>query len=346
MPRDDFSAQVVTEIAKRSGYLCAFPSCRALTVGPSDKRPGASSSIGVACHITAASEDGPRFDPSLTPEQRASESNGILMCANHSREIDNDEVRYPVATLRAWKAEAEARARTERGRPLGPKRLDDPLLVQTAEFLRDSDINEAIGSALANSGASTSLGEETTLALRDFLIEIAKNAIAHGSATRVTFSIEPRRLVLLDDGKPFNPASLLAAPGRGGREAFEILNRDHPGLAIAQERFQDLNQLTVVPLAHAPHGAAEAPCTVTVQPTTAFRHNPWPVEAFQHCGTVFVSLPPYLSISDTFLIGPRLQEFTDRLGRDVILIVSRYSPAVLRHIQGYVPTARIIARSH
>jgi hypothetical protein len=66
--------------------------------------------IGVAAHITAAALGGPRFDPSLTPRQRCSASNGIWLCQNDGKLVDNDEQQYPVALLRQWKADAEATA--------------------------------------------------------------------------------------------------------------------------------------------------------------------------------------------------------------------------------------------
>lgn len=117
--RDDFSAKAKLDLAMRAGYKCAFPTCRATTIGPSDEGPAKHSNVGVACHITAAAEGGRRYDPLLTPEQRADINNGIWMCATHSVEIDRDEARYTVAVLHAWKADAEAQARAELGRPAG-----------------------------------------------------------------------------------------------------------------------------------------------------------------------------------------------------------------------------------
>ncbi|HVQ36528.1 MAG TPA: hypothetical protein VMS31_03295, partial [Pyrinomonadaceae bacterium] len=81
--RDDFSVGVKAVLASRAGYRCSKPDCRALTVGPSDEHPAAHTNIGVAAHIAAASKDGPRYDPSLTPEERRSATNGIWTCQNH-----------------------------------------------------------------------------------------------------------------------------------------------------------------------------------------------------------------------------------------------------------------------
>jgi hypothetical protein len=66
--------------------------------------------VGVAAHITAASQGGPRFDPSLTESQRASHENGIWLCQNCAKLIDNDVLAYPATLLQAWKREAEENA--------------------------------------------------------------------------------------------------------------------------------------------------------------------------------------------------------------------------------------------
>jgi hypothetical protein len=69
--------------------------------------------IGVAAHITAASPGGPRFDPDLTTEQRQSADNGIWLCQNCAKLVDNDTTRYSVDTLRCWKRRAEESALAE-----------------------------------------------------------------------------------------------------------------------------------------------------------------------------------------------------------------------------------------
>jgi hypothetical protein len=69
--------------------------------------------IGVGAHMTAAASGGPRYDPSLIPGQRQSPENGIWLCQNCAKLIDNDPSRYPVETLREWKAQAEGSALAE-----------------------------------------------------------------------------------------------------------------------------------------------------------------------------------------------------------------------------------------
>jgi hypothetical protein len=45
--RDNFGAKVLTTLGRRAGYLCSFPGCHRLTVGPSEDRQSRSSVTGV-----------------------------------------------------------------------------------------------------------------------------------------------------------------------------------------------------------------------------------------------------------------------------------------------------------
>jgi hypothetical protein len=63
--------------------------------------------IGVAAHITAASPGGPRYDDSITPEQRSSITNALWLCQNCAALIDRDTGRFTAAKLREWKERAE-----------------------------------------------------------------------------------------------------------------------------------------------------------------------------------------------------------------------------------------------
>ena len=114
--RDDFSSAVKRVIAARVGWRCSNPRCRGLTEGPKDDCARATS-VGIAAHITAASPGGPRYDPTLTPEQRSSAENGIWLCETCARKIDGDENHYLTGVLRFWKLDSEDLVRQELGCP-------------------------------------------------------------------------------------------------------------------------------------------------------------------------------------------------------------------------------------
>lgn len=115
--RDDFTSDTVTKLGKRVGFLCSNPDCRILTVGPNEVSDR-TTNIGKAAHITAASPNGPRYDPDLTSEQRKSIDNGIWLCGNCHDKVDADAVRYPAELLRQWKKDAEDAASNRLGKPV------------------------------------------------------------------------------------------------------------------------------------------------------------------------------------------------------------------------------------
>jgi hypothetical protein len=100
--RDDFSDNTKKVLAHRVGYVCSNPHCKKPTSGPQKDREK-SVNIGVAAHITAASPGGKRYNEHLSTEERKSIENGIWLCQNCAKLIDNDEERYPVDLLEQWK---------------------------------------------------------------------------------------------------------------------------------------------------------------------------------------------------------------------------------------------------
>ncbi|MEG1725588.1 MAG: hypothetical protein RR313_09360 [Anaerovoracaceae bacterium] len=108
--RDDFTKDTIRTAAGRAGYRCSFPGCPNATIGASMETPSKTSVTGVAAHICAASENGPRYDTNMTREGRRAVENCIWMCETHARLIDTDINKYTVEVLRQWKKDAEKRA--------------------------------------------------------------------------------------------------------------------------------------------------------------------------------------------------------------------------------------------
>ncbi|GDA53395.1 hypothetical protein [Escherichia coli] len=105
--RDDFSPSVKRTLAERVGWKCSYLGCNQTTVGPDSSNTNGRINNGIAAHITAAAPGGPRYDHSLTPEQRSSIDNGIWMCRSHAALIDSDKYAYSVEQLKNWKTLAE-----------------------------------------------------------------------------------------------------------------------------------------------------------------------------------------------------------------------------------------------
>jgi hypothetical protein len=105
--RDKFSAAVTRVLSERAAFICSRPECLELTVAP-HSNVNKSAKTGEAAHITAAALGGPRYDPSLTHEDRSSIENAIWLCSNCATLIDKDAPAFPVDLLRSWKAQHEA----------------------------------------------------------------------------------------------------------------------------------------------------------------------------------------------------------------------------------------------
>ena len=118
--RDDFSLETKRKIGYRSGFRCCFPNCNRLLIEKSDNSQGYNN-LGEYCHITAASPGGPRYDASLSKEERESYDNGLLMCRNHAAIIDKNESKYPTSLLKQWKAD-QARFQPPSHRPCRRRR--------------------------------------------------------------------------------------------------------------------------------------------------------------------------------------------------------------------------------
>jgi hypothetical protein len=132
---DDFSDAVKKALADRVGHLCSNPECRALTSGPQED-PRKAVNLGVAAHITAASPGGPRYASKLSPEERSGHENGIWLCQNCAKLIDNDPARFTVDVLRKWKSGAEAEAKGRVGKTAAFNIRGQSNSIDTIEALR------------------------------------------------------------------------------------------------------------------------------------------------------------------------------------------------------------------
>ncbi len=128
MPRDNFSDAVKDQISLKSGFRCSNPAClaRTLTHTTDGKKI---IKTGIVAHICAASPNGPRYDASMTKEERTGEENGILLCSKCAALIDRDVNAYPPELLREWKRAAYRMARENYFNL--PDRLTDPRAFST-----------------------------------------------------------------------------------------------------------------------------------------------------------------------------------------------------------------------
>jgi hypothetical protein len=110
LPRDNFTSSIKRVLAARVCHRCSNPECRKPTSGPQEDASKAAN-IGVAAHIRAASSQGARYDPGQSASARSSADNGIWLCQNCAKLVDNDEALFTVLLLSSWKQRAEQEAR-------------------------------------------------------------------------------------------------------------------------------------------------------------------------------------------------------------------------------------------
>lgn len=137
--RDDFAVPVKDTLAKRVGHRCSNPACRKPTSGPQED-PATSINVGVVAHMTAASSDGPRYNPDLSSEVRKDAANGIWLCQSCAKLVDNDTSRYSVELLHHWKAVSESAALRALENRSGPE--DEELLFLRLEQLMPDLLEE------------------------------------------------------------------------------------------------------------------------------------------------------------------------------------------------------------
>jgi|GEM_PF-2122185 len=106
--RENFPAKIVEILKKRAAFVCSNPTCKKMTIAPSEEEDEKVIYIGRAAHISAASKGGPRYDETMTPEERSSIGNALFLCSNCADMIDdNGGVDYTIETLKKWKIDHE-----------------------------------------------------------------------------------------------------------------------------------------------------------------------------------------------------------------------------------------------
>ncbi|MDH6167120.1 hypothetical protein M2282_002269 [Variovorax boronicumulans] len=95
------SQRVAKRLFALSGNRCAFPKCGVQLVQEA-------TILGEISHIKAASPNGPRYDPNQAPADRHDFDNLLLLCANHHKVVDDDEISYTVERLLIMKRSHES----------------------------------------------------------------------------------------------------------------------------------------------------------------------------------------------------------------------------------------------
>ena len=121
--------------------MCSNPECRIPTFGAAPGHDGFVN-VGVAAHITAASQGGKRWNPSLTRDQRRHQSNGLWLCQTHGKQVDDDDQHFTVEMLCKWKQTAEEQSFRA---ILAPNATRNRRVERTAPDTAESKLIEKLG---------------------------------------------------------------------------------------------------------------------------------------------------------------------------------------------------------
>lgn len=345
--RDEFSEATKVIIAKRAGYLCAFPNCGSLTISASDESDEGISSSGMACHISAASsgKNARRYDGNMTPEERSHANNGIWMCYKHGKLIDTDEERFTTETLIHWKKLSAEISRLMHERSIDyltafqniPKTLSPNNVV----FHELRNENEIIGNAVADSNIPLTWGKELSNALRDFLIEISRNALTHGKAENVEIKIEFNKILLKYDGNSFDISELKSVEnGNGGKTSYIHLLEEYSNeIIIIYQNVDGINNITISKLTEPEEIFEITNCTIQL----SLSDYKWGIEDYEvssDCKELFVVLPKYFTLSDFPQKGRRDKLLEEE--RPITFIGENLSQMVKHSLNEKFPNSRII----
>ncbi len=339
--RDEFSAPIKRALAERSGFRCSYLGCPNATVGPSNESDVSVARTGVACHITAAAPGGRRFDPSLTPEQRSSITNGIWMCQTHSVEIDRDEVRYTALLLRHWKEVSEARA--DYAKNHGWDFFDkynffpiESLAEITLNLSRTSLSSSLIGNAINDSCLPQLWGHDQSIIIRDLLIELYRNAFSHGRSTSYNISISRNKLEIKYDGDRFNVFDLLSHNSAdGGADTLKEVVEKYSDDFVVNYRYENENKIIIHRVRDFDDLAESLPCVVSI---SEFEENEVNIDiaVYEKCGALYILLPLHFCRSDVKGLQSKLSA-VEANGKPVYIVGSDITDATRRAIVSRFP---------
>ena len=348
--KDDFDPAVRIALAKRAAYRCSFPGCNALTVGPSEESDISTTASGMACHISAASA-GPaarRYDSLMTSEQRKSIQNGIWLCYDHGKIIDTDEIRYTIPQLIKWRELAEQRAHIFQtyGAKL-PNKMESfrklGLATHNLQLETSEDENIAIGRAIDDSCVGDIWGIEISRAIRDYAIEMARNAFQHGRSTYFNLTINPHQIVMQDDGADFDPWTLTENKGKsGGTLSMQHLaSHLSDRLVVSFNRNETTNITTIGLISDAEDLLNLTNCSIEVT-LQQINERSIPIQVHSSCRLVYVVLPQYFPISDAIRILNHLKQLVKNEMRPMVFVLQSPSSMVREIVEEHFPEARFI----
>jgi hypothetical protein len=304
----------------------------------------------MACHIAAAAggRGARRYQPDMSPAERGLIGNGIWMCYTHGKLIDTDETRFTIPMLQKWRAIAEERARflQVHGSMLGQRAPDFSGIgfpIGTFQVCEASTENIVIGEALRYSCVPEVWGVELAERVRDFAIELARNAFQHGSASTFDLEISPASIRLTDNGAAFD-IWCLANNGEisGGRLAFAaMLESLSQRLIISGRRLRDANEIVISRVMDSYELEDLTPCVARIDWKDLKEKN-YEIVVDSACQMVYIVLPRYWTISDSIRFTQKIRKESHD-PRRYVFVLEQASTKAVEVLRDNFPESRIIS---
>lgn len=347
--REEFKESDKKILEQRSGSICSYPGCGALTRASNQEAPDKTSSTGMACHIYAASsKNAKRIKPEDLDIDLSDISNGIWMCYTHGKLIDTDEDRYTPKMLKEWKETNESIATLRQSMSISYeeacKKINFTDSINTEVILPfGSDLNMYVGDALEHSYLSVIWGDEKTGIFRDFIIEHVLNAQSHGKATEVKLNITQNVIEIIDNGIPFNVRDLLNKPNKGGAGILQHIMDNYGTDVFLSSYF--LNDVNILKLA-LPNKVEEVTsgngCCVSLSMDSILSGENSTYSIHEYCNEVFVVLPTYFGPSNCYSL---LELNTASLGdekRQIVFVANKISDYVINKLLSMFKNCQIL----
>jgi hypothetical protein len=344
----DFSAATNKSLAERVGFVCSYPGCNAPTIGPSQESSTSTSNTGMACHIYSAAGNGSarRIKHGADAAELSTIENGIWMCYTHGKKIDTDECTYTPSQLLDWRrlAERHATLRQALGRDVTAEDMGfEPLATATLQLTTPELVYE-ISEAIKLSAIELVWGAQNAMAVRDLIIEIARNALTHGKASYFKLKINPHSVELSDNGHLFSLSDLKrAGEPRGGSMALSEIGKRAPQVVVTDRRDGEVNVIDLAFTRALGDLVLLNPCSTTIYGDwSSVRAAMDFIDAHPECGTIFLT-PKFgtLCYSDLYSIADAIRR-KNLSGRDIVLIMQPHSEGIREFITRELPSIRLI----
>lgn len=228
----EFSRSTRKTMARQAGETCSAPWCERSTAGASKSRKSGVSDQGEAAHIKGRTPRAARWDSEMSPKALSDIDNGIWLCRDDAKLVDDDEIVYTVELLRGWR-EAHL-ADNVRKQDLDPRISRRLFPTVTRVNLRDIPA-EGIASVTSRFVQAVAVaeawGDDVAAPTGSLIAELVKNAADHAGAPDATLTAT-RHAIVLTYAEP------AATPfGRNDLEKSEHGRGGQGRLALWTERF-------------------------------------------------------------------------------------------------------------